>query len=254
MKNCVNCNAEIADNVQFCPKCGHRQDVAPVAYAAAAPQNTNPPPQGQPYPQQAPPYPPSPPQAPSELGLAGKRYFNWLLTGILGTRESMHLLFAAIVPFLTSLIYTLSSAPYYSWHAGGFFLVWFFTIVYIAAIPLASWLVKNFLLKEKAEFTEVFSEYSSYFNVILPFSVLAMIFSLAISSFSTGNFFYALYKGILLLVLMAGVATLVSKDRDIKKTWLTLLIMGGAFILLTFIIATIETHAAVRWAKLGRRF
>ncbi|NLK01458.1 MAG: zinc ribbon domain-containing protein [Clostridiaceae bacterium] len=267
MKNCINCNAEIADNAVFCPKCGHDQRLAPEvagqevggyaqnqqqpyqAYQAPAPQQQAAPYQSQPgtYPPQGaypPPYQQGPP---SQLAIYGKRYFGWLLSGILGTKEPMHLLFAAIVPFLTTLIYTLSNAPFYAWHAGGFFLVWFFAIVFVAAIPVLAWALKTFLLKESVKITNVISEYCSYFNIILPFSLFAMIFALAIRGISPANFFYALYQGTLLFSLLAGVATIFSKPGKEKNNWLSLLAMGFLFILFTFILNTIG-YAALRWA------
>lgn len=315
MKNCVNCNAEIMDHAQFCPKCGHKQEVTPpvenieasaevqakeeqIASASQVPQQgyTQPqaqmdtpvqqqfytppgepayaPPQAQayqpaqgggyvpvqgqtgqplqgqqPYPPQGS-YAPQPavPREPSQIALAGKRYFDWLIKGILGTKEPMHILFAAIIPFLTTLIYTLSSAPFYGWHAGGFFLVWFFVILFVAAIPLIAWLLKTYLLKEKIEFKILFAEYASYFNVIFLYSLFAMIFALAISGMGPNNFFYALYKGTLVFSLLAGIAALVSKPDEAKKVWPTLLIMGSVFIVMTFIIVAIEWHALTSWA------
>lgn len=359
MKNCVNCNAEIVDTAQFCPKCGHKQEVIPpvdnvdaaagvtaeAEQIAAAPevprqeytepqsqaeisapqqayvqpqeqvnvlpqaQVYNPPqaqpytpqqgqgyqppqgqadqtpqglgyqpqqgqgyqppqgqvyqqqqgqadqpPQGQqPFPPQGSPYPqPAAPKAPpSQIAIDGKRYFNWLSKGMLGTKEPMHILFAAIIPFLTTLIYTLSSAPFYDWHAGGFFLVWFFSILFVAAIPAAAWLLKTYVFKEKVEFKNLFSEYASYFNIIFLYSFLVMIFVLAIGGVGPANLFYALYKGTLVFSLLAGVAAIVSKPETGQKTWLTLLIMGCIFVVLTFIIVAIEWYALTRWAMWG---
>ncbi|MDI9461351.1 MAG: zinc ribbon domain-containing protein [Saccharofermentanales bacterium] len=266
MKNCINCNAEIVDNAVFCPKCGYDQRLAPEMarqevggyaqnqqpYQAPAPQQ-----QAAPYPPQPGAYPPPqgaypPPYQqgpPSQLAIYGKRYFGWLLSGILGTKEPMHLLFAAIVPFLTTLIYTLSNAPFYAWHAGGFFLVWFFAIVFVAVVPVLAWVLKTFMLKERVKITDVISEYCSYFNIILPFALFAMIFALAIKGIGPSNFFYVLYQGTLLFSLLAGVATISSKPGREKKLWLSLLVMGFLLILFVFLLNTISWHAAYRWAK-----
>ena len=318
MKNCVNCNAEIVDHAQFCPKCGQKQEgnlpvessdvsavdkpeeeqsvsapphpqqafvqpqaqgdipvqqqvyMPPVEPVYAPPQTqAYQPPQGggyaqvqgqvdqsfqgqQPYQPQGAPIPAATtPKEPSQMALDGKRYFGWLFKGILGTKEPMHMLLAAIVPFLTTLFYTLSIAPFFNWHAGGFLLVWLFVIIFVAAIPVVAWLLKSNLLKEKIEFRNLFSEYASYFNVIFLYSVLAMIFALASGAVGPNNFFYNFYKGTLLFALLAGIASVVSQPAKEKKTWASLLIMGGAFIVLTFFIVALEWNALTNWAWWG---
>ncbi|HHV42644.1 MAG TPA: hypothetical protein GXX72_07380 [Clostridiaceae bacterium] len=238
--------AQVATDIAQQPTVESAQEQQPVEQAYQAPVQQMPP-----YPPQQGAYPAAQQAQSSQLAAFGKRYFGWLASGILGTKEPMHVLFAVIVPFLTTLIFTLSTAPFYSWHAGGFFLIWFFMIFFVAAVPVIAWLLKTYLLKDKAKLTDVISEYASYFNIIFLFSLFAMIFALAIRNVGPNNFFYVLYNGTPLFILLAGIASIVSKPKEEKKTWLTFLALGFFFILFTFIFTSIQWHAAMNWVGFG---
>lgn len=259
MKNCLYCQAELNDEAMFCGKCGKRQEavaeeniVAPVAQPEEVPVSyqSQPPPQGypavaQPYsPQQQgvpgapPPYPqpyPIEPKPPSALALEGKRYFNWLGKGILGTTEPMHVLFAAIVPFLITLFYTLASSRMMNWHAGGFFLLWFFNMIMIVAMPTAAWFCKRYWLKEDESWQDTFARYSSYLNIVLPITLFVMILGFIIS---LGGFIHLL--SILHLVpvlwLVATIFTCTSGSKaSAKQLWLVSLVLIAVYIILSLI-------------------
>ncbi len=236
MKNCQFCQAELDDSAAFCSQCGNKQQAAVVQAQPQMPQA--PPPVLDPV--QAPPppayyAPPPPPKEPSLLASEGKRYMSWLTRGFLGTSEPIHLLYAAIVPFLIALFYTLSMARFMSWHAGGFFLLWFFSMVMVAALPAAAWLLNRFWLKAEAGLIETFSAFSSFSNVILPLAFVVMILGLAGAGFA-----FTLGSLIPVLVLAASAMLLVpAAGGDQKKLWLAVLILAAVFIVLQIIWGSI---------------
>ncbi len=258
MKNCQNCGIELADDAVFCSNCGTRQEQAPVAAEqsqATPPQAVPPPP---PYqaappqmPQQAPypyPYPPQPPKPPSALALDGKRYPRWLLNGFLGTREPMHLLFAAIVPFLVTLFLTLEAARLMRWHAGGFFLLWFFTLIMIVAMPTMAWVCKRFILKEEDKLPDAYARFSSYLNAVLPVSLLTFILGVALPA---GTFVSVLMYVVPILIFAASVMTMVEGSRaEVKKLWLVVLTVAGLFFILLFLYSAIFA-AGLQWSIKG---
>ena len=254
MKNCQYCQAELDDKAVFCSRCGNKQPEAP----AAEPTVTVAPPAGQPplpaaADLPAPPYPytqqPQAPKAPSALALEGKRYFRWLGQGVLGTDEPMHFLFAAIVPFLITLFYTLSSGKMMNWHAGGFFLLWFFNLILMVAMPTAAWLCKRYWLGEEMDFQGAFARYSSYQNIVLPISFFIMILGLAISMTSLGgmNFLSLLLHLVPILSFAAATLTCISGSQaGTKKLWLVVLALAIVYIILFFLINLI-LMAGVNW-------
>ncbi|NLB27758.1 MAG: zinc ribbon domain-containing protein [Clostridiaceae bacterium] len=251
MKNCQNCGTELADDAVFCSNCGSKQELAPENGPAAAEQvQEAPPPVAPPpppyqagptqVPQQPPypyPYPPQAPKAPSALALDGKRYPGWLVKGFLGTEEPMHLLFAAIVPFLVTLFSTLEAARLMNWHAGGFFLLWFFMLIIMGAMPTMAWFCKRFILKEEDKLPDAYARFSSYLNAVLPVSLLAFIFGVVLPA---GAFISVLMYVVPILILAASVMTAVQGSQaEVKKLWLAVLTIAGVFFVLLFLYSAI---------------
>ncbi|HZK29013.1 MAG TPA: zinc ribbon domain-containing protein [Clostridia bacterium] len=268
MKHCINCQAELNDDAKFCAKCGKQQEpdtqetiASPVTPPSMAQPDVGQAPYPQPPPAQAPhpgagPYPPqqqqgapgappppypypSEPKPPSALALEGKRYFAWLGKGIFGTTEPMHFLFAAIVPFLISLFYTLAASKMMNWHAGGFFLMWFFNMIIIVAMPAAAWFGKRYLLKEDISAQDAFAQYSSYLNIVLPITLLIMILGFAIS---LGGFIHLLsiLHLVPVLLLVASILTCISgSNAGMKKLWLVSLVLIAVYIILSLISSSI---------------
>lgn len=262
MKNCRNCGTELADDAMFCSHCGSRQDDLPETPGPAVSEQAPVPPpsmetppaagaQQSEYPQVPPypyAYPPQPPKAPSAIALDGKRYFRWLLKGFLGTSEPIHLLFAAIVPFLISLFMTLEAARLMRWHAGGFFLLWFFTLIILVIMPVMAWVMKRYLLKEEDGLVQACSRFSSYLNMVLPVSLLALILGAVLPA---GTFISVLMYVVPVLILMATVMTSVfGSAAEMPKVWLVALILTGIFFFLIFVYSAI-LGAGLQWGLRG---
>lgn len=259
MKNCPFCQTELGDKAVFCSHCGNRQPETQAADQAVTQAVT----QAPPPPVQAPapgtaqaPVPPYPypqqvqaPKPPSALALEGKRYFSWLGQGFLGTDEPMHFLFAAIIPFLITLFHTLSTGKMMNWHAGGFFLLWFFNIILMIALPAVAWLCKRYWLKEEIGFQGAFARYSSYQNIVLPISLFVMILGLAISIDSTGgiNFLSVFMHLIPILSFAAAALTCLANSKaDTRKLWLIMLVLTVAYIIL-FFLSNLILRAGMTW-------
>lgn len=272
MKNCQNCGTELTEDAVFCSNCGSKQESAPEIVPEAAEQTQAPPPPVAPPPppaappppyqavppqapvqqevpaqQQAPypyPYPPQPPKPPSALAIEGKRYPGWLLKGLLGTREPMHLLYAAIVPFLITLFLTLQAARLMNWHAGGFFLLWFFTLIVMGAMPTMAWFCKRFILKEEDKLLDAYARFSSYLNAVLPVSLLAFILGAVLPG---GTFISVLMYLVPVLILAASVMTAIEGSKaELNKLWLVVLAITGVFFVLLFIYSAIM-GAGLQW-------
>ncbi len=273
MKNCQFCQAELADDAVFCSKCGNRQvevaqdqaatpEVAAVPEPAAAPEPpAAPPPAPQdlaspghppypyPHPPQAHPYPPQAPAPPSALALEGRRYFTWLGKGFLGTEEPMHMLFAAIVPFLITLFYTLASSKLFNWHAGGFFLSWFFNMILMVLMPTATWVCRRYWLKDEISLPDAFARFSSLMNLVLPITLFVMLLGLVISVNSAGglNFLTMILHLIPLLIFAASLIICLSGPRPgIRKIWMIVLALTLVY-LIFFSINSLILSAAARW-------
>ncbi len=288
MKKCPFCGNDIDINAAFCGYCGKPQapveaqaavesppvappvggeEVMAATHPEYAPQQMPPP--G--YPameqgaqQQAPPpqYPPAgyyppqqgvpgfapPPKEPSKLALYAKGYLPWLTKGFLGTKEPMHILLAAIVPFLVAFFFTLGTASQMDWHAGAFFLTWLFNIVYIAVLPVAVWLIKKFWEKDESATPEsVFAEYSSYHNIILPVVFVTMILGIAFPVYHfSAHFIAVMFQFVRLLSLGAAFACLFSPRDAVSKTWLKIIALIGVFVAMWFVVGACYT-AGIRW-------
>ena len=258
MKNCQNCGMELADDAMFCSNCGTKQE-APLAaspaeagQAQAIPPAAPPPPPYQagpaPPPPQAPypyPYPSQPPKPPSALALDAKRYPKWLIQGFFGTREPMHILFAAIVPFFVSLFSTLEAARIMNWHAGGFFLLWFFMLIILGAMPTMAWVYKKFILKEEERLIHTFARFSSCLNVVLPVSLIAFILGVVLPG---GTFISVLMYVVPILIFAAAVMSAVAGSQaDLKKLWLITLVIAGVFFVLLFLYSAIFSQG-LQWS------
>ena len=239
MKNCQFCNAELDDHAAFCSQCGNKQADITVTTAAVTP-----PPAPYPYPPQA-----AAPKEPSALALEGRRYFKWLTGGIFGNEEPMHLLFAAIVPFVITLFYTLASARMMNWHAGGFFLLWFFSIVQIVALPAVAWLLKRHMLKQEVKIVDVFSTYASFHTIILPVALLVLLFGLTVSMTSAGGIRFISALRLLIPLLSFAASLLLSvhdSEAPLSKKWQLILALTGVFIVLHVLDSAILT-AGMNW-------
>lgn len=256
MKKCQFCQTDLADDAVFCSQCGNRQLEAAEADLAMpeAPPTVQPPapegisPSAPPYPY-PPPYPPQPPAPPSALALEGRRYFAWLGKGFLGTVEPMHLLFAAIVPFLITLFYTLASAKLFNWHAGGFFLTWFFNLILMAVMPVSAWLCRRYWLKDDIGLPDFFARFSSLMNLVLPISLFVMLLGMVISMTSTGglNFLTMILQLIPLLIFAASLLVCLSGPRaDIRKLWLLVLVLTLVY-LTFFSFCNLILTASAKW-------
>jgi len=250
---------ELAEDAVFCSNCGSKQELAPESGPAVtgevqetpAPVTAPPPPyqagpvQMPPQPPYPYPYPPQAPKAPSALALDGKRYPGWLAKGFLGTNEPMHLLFAAIVPFLVTLFSTLEAARLMNWHAGGFFLLWFFMLIIMGAMPTMAWFCKRFILKEEDKLPDAYARFSSYLNAVLPVSLLAFIFGVVLPS---GTFISVLMYVVPILIFAASVMTAVGGSQaEVKKLWLVVLTVAGVFFVLLFLYSAILT-LGLQWS------
>ena len=276
MKKCLFCGADIAADAAFCGHCGNSQVTAdaemfaqsspeplqePEHVAPAppqAPEYVPPaayPPPGYGAPQAPPQYPPAgyyppqgapgyapPPQEPTALALAAKNYFPWLKKGLLGTKEPIHFLFAAIVPLVITFFFTLGTASQMGWHAGAFFLTGFFNVLYIAALPLAVWLIKKFMEKdESATPDSVFAEYSSYHNIALPIVFVAMILGIIVPVFTFGTHIIAVMFQFVRLLSLGAALTCLSPSRDDSKAWLKVVILIFVYIAMWYIVGAIYT-------------
>jgi hypothetical protein len=262
MKNCHNCGMELADDAVFCGRCGSKQELPAEAVNAASQQSQEAPPvQPKAGPPQAPPqaayptypYPPQPPRPPSELSLAARRYPGWFASGFFGTEEPMHLLFTIIVPFFVSLFASLQAARLMSWNAGGFFLIWFFTMIIMAAMPTMAWVSRRFMLKETDTLLRAFARFSSYLNMVLPISILTFILGAVLPA---GTFISVLMYVVLILIFAASIMTAVGGlAREPKKIWLVILTMAGVFFVLLFLYSAISS-AGAGWGapRFGFRF
>ena len=242
MKNCQFCQAELDDHAVFCSHCGNKQGDVSVAAVHQVPPVP-------PYP-----YPPQPtePKEPSALALDAQRYGKWLKEGIFGTTEPMHILFAAAIPFVITLLYALSGAKLANWHAGAFFLSWFFSIVQIAAMPAVAWLVKRHMMKQDATFEDTFSTFASFHTIVLPIALLVMIFGFSVSVSSAGGLQFIRTLRLLIPVLSLSGATLVclhDAQATLAKKWQVVLVLVATFLMLHLLDNTIQT-AGVKWGLL----
>lgn len=258
MKKCQFCQADLADDAVFCSQCGNRQVdpsqlVEETPVVDAAPIQAPPPPEGPvppqvpyPYPQA---YPPPPPSPPSALALDGKRYFPWLGKGILGSEEPMHFLFAAIIPFLITLFQTLAGAKLFNWHAGAFFLVWFFNMIMIIAMPTLAWLMRRYAFKDPISYPDAFARFSSHMNLVLPITLFVMLLGLVISVNSAGglNFLGMILHLIPLLIYGASLVLCLSKiQAEVKKIWIIVILLTLAYLIL-FSLTNLIVSAGARW-------
>lgn len=275
MKHCINCQAELEDDAMFCGNCGHPQPGAEEGKIDAPNVEPQPVPQPQPevqhvqapspqqpqggpppVPMQPQPVPPPPPKPPTELQLDGKRYFKWLSAGLLGTIEPIHGLLAAIVPFLITLFNTLAVTRSMMWHAGGFFLVWFINIVVMAVLPIIAWVLKKHYVKDDVSLKDVFSQYSSYHNIVFLISFVVMIFGMAIPFAAASGFaqiFWLLGRLMPMFSLLAALNCLLvaRDDARVKKAWSVTLIMVAVFYVLFYLMHGI-TYAGMKWG--ARKF
>ncbi len=225
----------------------------PAGYPAAGQDAQQAPPQYPPagyYPPQqgAPGYAPPPPKEPSQLALAGKQYFPWLKNGIFGTKEPMHILFAAIVPLLIVFFFTLGTASQMNWHAGGFFLTGFFNLIYVAVLPVAVWLIKKFWEKDDtASLDSVFAEYSSYHNIVLPVAFIAMILGIIVPVYHfSAHIIAVMFQFVRWLSLGAAITCLLSSRDGDSKAWLKVVAVIVVFAALWFIVGACYT-AGFKW-------
>lgn len=199
-------------------------------------------------PQGAPGFAP-PPKEPSKLALAGKNYFPWLQKGIFGTKEPMHPLFAAIVPFAIVFFFTLGTASQMGWHAGAFFLTWFFNLVYVAVLPVAVWLIKKLWDKDNTVTPfSIFAEYSSYHNIVLPIILLTMILGIAVPVFHfSAHIIAVMFQFVRLLSLGAALACLFSSRDGDSKLWLKIIAVIFVFTAMWYIVGACYT-AGFNWS------
>ncbi|MFA5585079.1 MAG: zinc ribbon domain-containing protein [Saccharofermentanales bacterium] len=256
MKNCHNCGVGLDENALFCFQCGSKQEIL-EAQAAHHPQpQVQAPPPAPPYPYQQPPqpgmqqppqpgaqqppyayYPPPQPKEPSALALDGKRYPGWLFKGLLGSSEPIHLLYAAIVPFLITLFATLGAASLMSWHAGGFFLLWFFNLIIMAAMPAVAWVFARLIAKKQEGLVALCVRFSSYMNVVLAVSFLTMLLGIAIPA---GSFTMVLSYVVPILILAASLLVASQgQEEENRPLWPVFLAITGAFIFLLFVFNAI---------------
>ncbi|NMA18320.1 MAG: hypothetical protein GX939_06140 [Clostridiaceae bacterium] len=193
-----------------------------------------------------------PPNPPSALALDSNRYFTWLKNGIFGTLEPMHLLLASIAPFLVALFFTLGRAGWMFWHAGGFFLTWFFNMIMIAGLPVIAWLLKNHLLKQTADLKAVCSEYASYHTIPAMIMLVVMLLGLAAGGTTLVS---SLFSYVRLLSLGAALMCLFApRDQDtIKRMWKIMMIILAVFIVLVY-LADLFLTLGVSWSSYKRFF